>query len=212
MGTEHDVAVDRVATKEGRESVLSGRSENDSRPPSLRLDEGRSMLASSLYIIVCTARNRVRVRLRRLREPRYLMGAVVGAAYLYFSFFARMRGQSVGNQRRRRVAAGAPVAMLAALRDTRPALLGVRLLAFSAVGWGLPFESSLLDFSPAEVQFLFPAPVTRRALLIHRMLRSQLGLLFGGAVMAIAVPSASGLGRLRAGIAIWLLLSIGKIY
>ena len=170
------------------------------------------MLASSLYIIVCSARNRVRVRLRRLREPRYLIGAVVGAAYLYFSFFARMRARAAGNQRRRSAASGAPVAMLAALSDTGPALVGVVLLAISAVAWLLPFESGLLDFSPAEVQFLFPAPVTRRALLVHRMLRSQLGLLFGGVVMAIAVPSASGFGRLRAGIAMWLLLSIGKMY
>src|SRR5262249_29887454 len=159
------------------------------------------MLGSSIFIIVCSARNRVRVRLRRLREPRYLIGALVGAGYLYFSFFARMRARTVGNQRRRSAASGAPAAMLAALHDTRPALVGVALLAVSAAAWVLPFESGLLDFSPAEVQFLFPAPLTRRALLVHRMLRSQLGLLFGGVVMAIAVPSASGLGRLRAGIA-----------
>ena len=50
------------------------------------------MLGASLYVIVCSARNRLRMRLRRLREPRYLAGAVVGAAYLYFSFFGRLRG------------------------------------------------------------------------------------------------------------------------
>ena len=49
------------------------------------------MFGASLYIIVCSARNRLRVRLRRLREPRYLIGAIVGVAYLYFSFFARLR-------------------------------------------------------------------------------------------------------------------------
>ena len=48
------------------------------------------MLSTSLYIIVCSARNRLRMRLRRLREPRYLIGAIVGAAYVYFSVFARM--------------------------------------------------------------------------------------------------------------------------
>ena len=50
------------------------------------------MLSASLYIIVCSARNRLRVRLRRLREPRYLIGALAGAAYLYFSIFARVWG------------------------------------------------------------------------------------------------------------------------
>ena len=170
------------------------------------------MLATSLYIIVCTARNRVRMRLRRLREPRYLVGALVGGAYLYFTFFARMRAQRAGVRRRRDVPAGAPAAFLAALRGAGPSLVGVALLAVAAVAWILPFDSGLLDFSAAEVQFLFPAPVTRRALLIHRMLRSQLGLLFGGVVMAIAVPSVSGYVRLRAGIAMWLVLSIGKVY
>ena len=40
------------------------------------------MLSASLYITVCTTRNRLRVRLRRLREPRYLLGAIVGPAVL----------------------------------------------------------------------------------------------------------------------------------
>ena len=61
------------------------------------------MFSASLYIIVCSARNRLRVRLRRLREPRYLIGAIVGAAYLYFSFFARFRA----SRKHRRGAAGA---------------------------------------------------------------------------------------------------------
>src|SRR5262249_46418981 len=89
---------------------------------------------------------------------------------------------------------------------------GIALLVVGALAWVMPFNSGLLEFSQAEVQFLFPAPVSRRALLVHRMLRSQIGLLFGGAIMAVAVPSAAGYGRLRTGVAMWLLLSIGKVY
>jgi hypothetical protein len=169
------------------------------------------MLATSIYIIVCTARNRVRMRLRRLREPRYLLGAIVGAAYVYFTFFARMRARA-GAGRSRRGGSGPPVLVLSALRASGATLAGIGLLVVSAAAWVLPFASGLLDFSPAEVQFLFPAPVSRRALLVHRMLRSQIGLLFGGAIMAIAVPSVSGYARLRAGVGMWLLLSIGKVY
>ena len=58
------------------------------------------MIAASFYIIVCGARNRLRVRLRRLREPRYLIGAIVGVAYIYFSFFARLRTSRAGAARR----------------------------------------------------------------------------------------------------------------
>ena len=50
----------------------------------------------------------MRVRLRRLREPRYLIGAIVGAAYLYFSFFAPLaratRPPTRGGAARRRSA------------------------------------------------------------------------------------------------------------
>ena len=42
----------------------------------------------------------MRVRLRRLREPRYLIGAIVGGAYIYFSFFARFRATRASTARR----------------------------------------------------------------------------------------------------------------
>src|SRR5438067_1693551 len=167
------------------------------------------MIAASLYIVVCSARNRLRLRLRRLREPRYLLGAIAGAAYLYFSFFARLRTARTG---RRRGAAAAPIALASAMRAGAPGLVGLALLAVAALAWILPFESGLLAFSEAETQFLFPAPVTRRALLLYRMIRSQIGLLFGGAILGIAMPSASGYARLRAAVAMWLLLSAGKVY
>ncbi|HKB09627.1 MAG TPA: putative ABC exporter domain-containing protein [Vicinamibacterales bacterium] len=169
------------------------------------------VLTTSVYIVVCSARNRVRMRLRRLREPRYLIGAVVGAAYLYFTVFARARARRAGN-RRRAAAPAASAATLAAMQGAGPSLGGIALLVVSALAWMLPFDSGLLDFSPAEVQFLFPAPVTRRALLIHRLLRSQLGLLFSAVIMALAAPAISGYTRVRAGIAMWLMLTIGKVY
>jgi hypothetical protein len=165
------------------------------------------MLGASLYIIVCSARNRLRMRLRRLREPRYLLGAVVGAAYLYFSVFARMRSR--GGLARRR---GGPGPLLAALRSGAPAAAGLALLGLTAISWILPFDSGLLDFSRAEVQFLFPAPVSRRSLLLHRMMRSQIGILFGSVILGVAAPSFSGYGRLRLSVATWLLLCAAKVY
>jgi hypothetical protein len=167
------------------------------------------MLRASLYIIVCSARNRTRMRLRRLREPRYLIGAIVGAAYLYFSVFARMRSRG-GLVRRR--SGPPPGQVLDALRAGAPGGIGLILLAMTALSWILPLDSGLMDFSQAEVQFLFPAPVSRRSLLLHRMMRSQIGILFGSAIVAVAAPSFSGYARLRMSVAMWLLLSAGKIY
>lgn len=167
------------------------------------------MFFASFYIIVCSARNRTRLRLRRLREPRYLIGGIVGVLYLYFSVFARMRPRG-GLVRRRAVPQAAP--MLEALRAGAPGAVGLGLLAMTAVSWILPLDSGLLDFSQAEVQFLFPAPVSRRSLLLHRMMRSQIGILFGSAIVAVAAPSFSGYARLRMAVAMWLMLSAAKIY
>lgn len=170
------------------------------------------MFAASLYIIACSARNRLRVRLRRLREPRYLIGAIVGAAYIYFSFFARIRMARPGEQRRQRGLMRPPVLVLSAVRAAAPGVVGVGLLAATAAGWLLPFDSGLLDFSDAEIQFLFPAPVSRRTLLVHRLLRSQIGLLFGSLIAGVFMPSTSGFSRLRIGVAMWLLLCTAKVY
>jgi putative ABC exporter len=172
------------------------------------------VLSASLYIIACSTRNRARQRLRRLREPRYLAGAVVGAAYLYFSFVARLRStrSNPGRAARARRTRGGTPFDVPGLAATAPAFAGIGLMGAAALSWLAPFESGLLEFSEAETQFLFPAPLTRRQLLVHRLLRSQLGLLFGAVVFGITVPSSSGYRRLWVGLAMWVLLVTGKIY
>lgn len=169
------------------------------------------MLTASLYIIGCSAKNVLRVRLRRLREPRYLLGAIAGFAYLYFSFFGRLRFRQSSQARRRRNQPATPETM-ALLSSVGPALAGLALMVSTAAAWILPVDSGLLEFSKAEVQFLFPAPVSRRWLLAHRMLRSQIGMLFGALIVGIVTPSISGYTRLRIGIAMWLLMCTSKVY
>src|SRR5436305_15050760 len=101
------------------------------------------MSSASLYIIVCSARNRLRVRLRRLKEPRYLIGAIVGAAYIYFSFFARFRASRASSARRNARGGGSP-APLAQLAASGPAFAGLALLGVTVASWILPFNSGLL--------------------------------------------------------------------
>jgi ABC-2 type transport system permease protein len=169
------------------------------------------MLRASLYIIACTTRNRVRVRLRRLREPRYLIGAIVGVAYLYFSVFAgggtgrRSRAGRSGNARR-------PVELLSAWQVVGTSLAGLGVFAMAAVVWILPTRSGLLEFSRAETAFLFPAPVSRRQLLLYRVMRSQLGSLIAAVVMAVVLAPAYGLGRLQVAASMWVLFVTARVY
>ena len=170
------------------------------------------MFSASLYIIVCSFRNQLRVRLQRLRQPRYLVGAIVGVAYLYFSFFARFRASRASTARRNARQASLPAAMTA-LMAAGPAIGGLAMMAVTAASWIMPFNSGLLDFSEPEVQFLFPAPVSRRQLLVHRMLRSQIGMLFGALVVGVVSgTSLGGFTRLRISIGVWIVLVTGKIY
>jgi Putative ABC exporter len=169
------------------------------------------MFSASLYIIVCSFRNRVRVRLQRLRQPRYFIGAIAGAAYLYFSFFARFRASRSTVARRGTRPPRVP-ASLAAPLAVAPALGGLALMMAAAGAWLFPVDSSLLEFSEAEQQFLFPAPVSRRQLLIYRIMRSQIGMLFGSAMIGVFSPPTLGVSRLRISAASWIILVTARIY
>lgn len=166
------------------------------------------MLSASLYLIVCSARNRLRVRLRRLREPRYLIGGIVGSAYLYFAVFNR-GGRGGGGPR----GPGRGLAGLAsAWQATGSSLAGLGVFALAAGIWLLPAKSALLEFSRAEAAFLFPAPVTRRQLLLHSILRSQLGSLIASVVVVALVAPASVAGRLRFAVAMWAFFVSARVY
>lgn len=177
------------------------------------------MLRASLYIIACSAKNHVRSRLRRLREPRYLAGAIAGGAYLYFAVFMRI-GANRGGRRRGGVPPSPP-SLPPVAQGLWPSLAGAGLLVMAGLAWILPSSSTLFEFSQAEVQFLFPAPVSRRQLLIHRLMRSQVGLLFAALVPAffITAPGLSALFqlssipvRLSRSLALWVVFVTVRVY
>jgi hypothetical protein len=167
------------------------------------------VVGATLYIISCTARNRMRKRLRRLREPRYMVGAVAGLAYLVFTLLIRQRAYRA-RDRLRSMANGpsTPSPLVVA----GPVVASVLLACASAASWVMPFQSGLLEFSPAETAFLFPSPLSRAQLVIYRLMRSQLAVLTGALIMALAYPTGSFVGRLRGLVGVWLLLMTSHVY
>jgi hypothetical protein len=152
-------------------------------------------------------KNRVRARLRRLREPRYLFGGAIGLLWFGWivlrPFLAKPRS-------------GRPVASPFLLLMTHPetgrfgvalALLGLALL----LAWW-PSTRRPLDFSPAEVQFLFPAPIPRRQLLHYKLLRSQGGMLFGAIVGALFLRPATLRDGWMFSAGFWLALTASRLY
>lgn len=130
------------------------------------------MTSAFAYLYLTTLRNALAQRLKRLRQPKYLAAAVAGAAYFYFFIF-RWSFKSGGH------AAGIPPEVIPMLVP----VAGLALLLIVLGAWIFPRDRAALQFSEAEVAFLFPAPVSRRTLIHFKLLRAQLAILFSSLLL-----------------------------
>ncbi|MDO8835015.1 MAG: putative ABC exporter domain-containing protein [Vicinamibacterales bacterium] len=163
------------------------------------------MVGAYLYLSACSIKNRVRRRLRRLREPRYLIGTLVGAAYLYFIMFRQ-------TPRRSRMSTGVPESVVQVIAGPLQFIGSVVLLVVALAAWVVPGVGRSLTFSRAEVQFLFTAPVTRRALLHYKLLRSQLGILFGSVIATVLLRPGSFARGWTMVAGLWLMLVVIRLH
>lgn len=152
------------------------------------MSNATTLFRTFVYLQAMTVFNLMRQRLRRLRQPRYLIGAIAGLAYLYMAFFSHRWDHYVRND-----------ASAAKRWTTDPALHGLLvdgtgavLLLVALLAWLLPTGRAALRFTEAEIAFLFPAPLTRRTLIHFRLLRAQLGILFTALLMSFIARNASG--------------------
>jgi ABC-2 type transport system permease protein len=147
-----------------------------------------------VYLTLRSTRNRVLFRLRRLRQPRYALASLAGI--LYFAVIFRPGGPS-------RVFSHS--ADSAAVFATAGSLM---VFLAAALAWVLPgSRKPALDFTRADVQWLFPAPLTRRELILYRVLSSQPALLASSLFLTLLMGPATlaAAGIFFAGI--WLLES-----
>jgi len=168
------------------------------------------VVGAFLYLTACSVKNRVRRRVRRLREPRYVVGLLVGLAYMWFMVFRNAvhpRGPRVGPG-----AGEAGAAALAAIAGPVQFLGSLLLFTIAAVAWAWPGAGQPIRFSRAEVQFLFPAPVTRRQLVHYELLRSQLGILFGSAIATLFMRGGSRGGSWALLVGLWVVLMAVRLH
>ncbi len=144
------------------------------------------MIGALIYLQVQSMKNRLRVRLRRLKKPKYLAGALVGAAYCYFFFFRNLLAGRRG---------GAAVDYSGPETTALFELFGaVALLVMVLSAWIFPHERVALAFTEAEMAFLFPAPVTRKTLIHFKLLRSQAAILFTTLLLTLVTRRFGGGG------------------
>ncbi len=159
------------------------------------------MIAALFYLQYHSTRNRLVTRFKRLKQPKYLFGAIVGGLYVYFYFFRYFfRGYASGG--RRALAPAIPPEYLL-LAESLGALL---LFAIVLLAWFIPHERAALTFTEAEVSFLFPAPVTRRNLIHFKLIRSQLRILFSALLLTLFSRRFGGNVWIHA-LGWWLILS-----
>ena len=128
------------------------------------------MIAAFAYLIANTTRNRLQSQLRRLRTPRYAIGFALGILY-----FWGVLGRNFMNAPRPPVAVAGSASPLEALAPLFLALVVGGIWLFGG-------DMSALAFTEAEVNMLLTAPVSRRGLIVYKLVRSQLLILINVAI------------------------------
>jgi ABC-2 type transport system permease protein len=124
--------------------------------------------------------NNMKLRIRRLKQPKYLIMAIFGLLYIFYMFGMRIAFGFASSQRRG--GAGAVTPENAQMFESVGALI---LFFLVFLGWVFGRERASLIFSEAEVAFLFPAPVSRRKLIHYKLIKSQVTILFTVFILTI---------------------------
>jgi ABC-2 type transport system permease protein len=150
-----------------------------------------SLVRALWYLRVSSILGRIKSRLRRLKQPKYLAGAAVGGLYFYLVFFRRVHAPQIGGNPGdpRSPAEALPADVLPVVGEIGALILFLLL----ALNWFFPRRAALA-FSEAEIAFLFPAPVSRRMLVHYRLLGAQLGILFTAIIFTLVFGRGRGFG------------------
>jgi hypothetical protein len=129
----------------------------------------------------------------RLRSPRYAFALLLGLGYLGLVLFGQ-RHQGAGGFSTPAVSAGGSIFLL------------VLVLKW----WVLGADRTALAFTPAEIQFFFPAPVSRAALLQYKVLRAQPLILVNVLVWTFLLRRGAGhpLGAACYALSLWVFFDI----
>ena len=161
------------------------------------------MISALIYLRLTSLVNTAREKVRRLKQPRYLFGGIVGAAYFYFFFFRHLIGPY--SPFAQMVAPGPGVD-----QSIKPEPIAALIFLLYLLGtWIFSSDRASLGFTEAEVAFLFPAPVSRRSLIHFKLLSGQLRIFFSALFFAFVRVRWGGgpLGFLIQLVGWWTILS-----
>lgn len=145
------------------------------------------MISALFYLQTRSFWNGLVTRVKRLRQPKYLAGAIVGLAWFLWTIGGPILMQSVGNRHR---AGGRPLPeglppLGAGAHELMEGIAAAGLAVWVLMAWIIPGSRAALQFTEAEVSFLFPAPISRRGLIHYKLLRWQLGLILTSLIFTL---------------------------
>lgn len=158
------------------------------------------MTSALLYLHYHVFRNRLVSRFKRLRQPKYCVGAIAGGLYFYFYFYRYLIG-GPGRQH------ALSLVVVPEQRLLLELLGALALFVMVFLAWVVPHERVALGFTEAEVAFLFPAPILRRHLVHYRLVRGQVRILFSALLLTLFTRRAGGGAWIHA-LGLWLILSL----
>lgn len=169
------------------------------------------MNTALLFLLVRSVRGRVVRMLRRLREPKYLVGFLIGAGWMAFWLSGLVLGRLGGN-----VEFGMASEMAEWMAGPAAQVIQLGAAFAMAVGftlwWAVPFGRSTLEFSEAELHMLLPAPVARRHLIQYAILRSQPPIMVGAAIVSVMSGGVSPIGLAARFFGVWVFFSAWDLH
>ncbi len=158
-----------------------------------------------LLLLVYSVRGRLLRSVRLLKQPRYFVGFIVFALWI---------GLWVGRPALSAVSRGSRLAFELPDEALRLIQLGVAVLlaAGVTVTWLLPAGGLSLGLSAGEIELLSSAPVRRRELIQHAIVKNQVGIVFGAAMMTLLMGGGGFGARLLWFVSYWLILTNGDLH
>src|SRR5258708_3046800 len=125
-------------------------------------------LRAFAYLTWHTLKNRTFTRIRRAKNPRYALSAIIGAVYFWF-FLIHNPSQM-------------PRGVGTMFSDVFVVIATIGLVLFVSSWWLFGGDKTTLAYSLAETAFLFPAPLSRRAVIGYKLFRAPLAILINALI------------------------------
>jgi len=147
---------------------------------------------------------------RRLKDPRYLFGAVVGGGWILFwvsrGFIGRSWNFQFGPPPEMLEAAAGPIGQAGQLG------IAIFLTVIGVLWWAVPFGRNSLEFTEPELHLLLPSPIKRRMLIQYGVLKSQPAILIGVAISSFFMRPGTLLGSAAVVVSLWIFFTLWDLH